>query len=104
MKFRYAFLLLMLSLVIPIYAQRPAQSQPPQTLQHQDQTVVAQAVAIPRFQIITTSYDSVGGTYKIIILLDNQTGETWEYRPGIPTTKPDGTKGYVPPDWTKVER
>lgn len=104
MKLRYAFFLLVLSLGIPTSAQHPAQSQPPQTLQPQDQNVVAHAVAIPRYQIFTTSYDGAGGNFKTIILLDNQTGDTWQYSPGFPTTKPDGAKGWVPAAWTKIER
>jgi hypothetical protein len=103
MKFRYALFLLALSLGITSSAQNPAKSQPPQTPLLQDQSVVAQAVAIPRYQIFTTSYDAAGGNFKTIILLDNQTGDTWQYSPGFATTKPDGTKGYVMPAWTKIE-
>jgi hypothetical protein len=104
MKFRYAFFLLVLSLGITTSAQNPAQYQPPQPPQHQDQSVVTQTVAIPRYQIVTTSYDGAGGNFKTIILLDNQTGDTWQYSPGFPTIKADGTKGFVYASWMKIER
>jgi hypothetical protein len=95
-------IIVMLLSVLPLVAQNPA----PPLSPAKDAPVVAEAVALPRFQIINAENDEGNGSglKKFLILLDNQTGETWEYVPGGFTTMANGTKQYVPQYWDKIGR
>jgi hypothetical protein len=102
MPVKTPLVIVMLLSVLPLVAQNPA----PPLSPAKDAPVVAEAAAIPRFQIIHAENDEANGSglKKFLILLDNQTGETWEYVPGGFTTMANGTKQYVPHYWDKISR
>jgi hypothetical protein len=64
-----------------------------------------QTPPVGKFQLLAAVVDGPRGEpRKIVLLLDTQSGDVWEYEPGFASPKSDGGSKWTPSDFVPLEK